>query len=699
MEAGCCGKSKLVRKNFRRRQEVARRGSVHVMSQRSSARIAPLFVLSVVFTTLALGAPSTAAAVGTVKTQLIALDDKDTASIDDQAAVQLVNQLLEQGAPVQWALKDFHVGGQVYPAGTFFLQPPFQTTSGISSDTLVGWMHQEGKQNGVYPIKQSLGIVHVESKPLVLPRIALFYDQTTYDNSLRHYQLFSRMGFKVTLVTANDLLLDPDDPNSVLAQSNVFVMPGGALHLWDFSDQDQPKAIANIQQFVTKGGAYIGVCAGSTEALAQSPWTSLALVDANYHSEWFDYVDPAAGDWDWRGLIGPVNLQVTQPQNPVMFGYGPSAVRAGYGPTPTMSYWGGPAMFNESSSVTVLARYLTPASSSQTTSDKVKDIWGSAAVVTTDYGKGKVVLFGPHPELPGPDGRAQDGRMYAQALYYVASQDRAFSLKRCSGELPKVIAADRVRAITDTVNQAQPLLADILQMATTLVSLEIGGTYHPLGLWYGKNVLVYAQALREQMNELSRDALMFKHEYRRLEELKSSVRHDPQALNLINTSQATIEQFFAFAENLPSEPHVIAETDWTGDGPFQPYPVEKEAKTFPDLLWAFSYVQQEMRDSDLPVATAYQATLAGYDALRAQYLAAPTPANKQTMDESYVAISSSWPAGPMYVGMYTLRHTLDVMEYKVDTHLLNLLTRAQQAEKLLSVSEYALATRYGWRRE
>lgn len=40
------------------------------------------------------------------------------------------------------------------------------------------------------------------------------------------------------------------------------------------------------------------------------------------HSEWFEYADPAVGDWDWRGLLGPVYLEVTQPQNPVMFGYG-----------------------------------------------------------------------------------------------------------------------------------------------------------------------------------------------------------------------------------------------------------------------------------------------------------------------------------------------------------------------------------------
>jgi len=48
-----------------------------------------------------------------------------------------------------------------------------------------------------------------------------------------------------------------------------------------------------------------------------------------------------------------------------------------------------------------------------------------------------------------------------------------------------------------------------------------------------------------------------------------------------------------------------------------------------------------------------------------------------------------------YKGMTTLRHPLDVMQYKIDTSLLNLMTRAQQTTEVLSVTEYALATKMG----
>jgi hypothetical protein len=654
--------------------------------KRASVRIVLLLVLCVILA-LAFGGLSQATPKDSTATYLLSLDKPFSAKVDDQAAIKLVNELLGQGAPVEWALEDFQAGDETYPAGTFFLETPFETTSGISSDVLISWMESQGKQNGVWPIKHVNGGLEVEAKPLVLPRLVLFYDRTTYENTLRHYQLFDRLGFKVTLATASDLLVSPADPSSVLAGANVFVMPGGAMHFWSFTSSTRATGIANIQNFIKAGGGYVGVCAGASEALAQSPYKYLSLVDANYHSEWFQYADPAAGDWDWRRLIGPVNLEITQPQNPVMFGYGPGAIRSGYGPTPTMYYWGGPAMFNLGSDATVLARYLSPTSSSQIASEKVKDIWGSAAVVTTDYEQGKVVLFGPHPEWPGG---GPDSRMYAQALYYVASSPRASTLEPEDGTLPDTILPGRVQAITDTVDDIRPLLEDSTQLAQALVDLPTGGTYHPLGLWYPGSILAYVEAFTEQMDRLSSDALLFAQEYGRLNDLKSSLADDPQALTWIATSQAYIEQFFDYAENLPPEPHVIAAADWTGAGPFVPYPVANEAHSFPDLVWAFSYLRDEIRDFDLPLATAYVPILAEYDALRAAYLLDPTSANKAAMDTRYLVIASSWPAGPMYKGMYTIRHALDIMQFKVETHLFNLLTRAERAKEVVSASEYAL---------
>jgi hypothetical protein len=47
----------------------------------------------------------------------------------------------------------------------------------------------------------------------------------------------------------------------------------------------------------------------------------------------------------------------------------------------------------------------------------------------------------------------------------------------------------------------------------------------------------------------------------------------------------------------------------------------------------------------------------------------------------------------MYQGMYTIRHTPDIMLYEVDTHLPDLLTRAQRAREVLTVSEYTVSAK------
>ncbi|MCK9439895.1 MAG: BPL-N domain-containing protein [Methanothrix sp.] len=208
------------------------------------------------------------------------------------------------------------------------------------------------------------------------------------------------------------------------------------MHFSSFSTQKEAaRAIENLRSFVCNGGGYIGVCAGATEALIGSPYPYLNRVDASYHAEWFMPREPAQGDWEWRTLMGPLLLEIAEQKHPVMFGYGQNAVLPGYGPRVAVEYFGGPSMFNLGSSVTVLARYSAPIN--QISCERVQDIWGSAAIVSSNFGSGKVILFGPHPEWPGPC-----HRMYAQALYYVSCQPKPSNLKRiCSQALSESCTA------------------------------------------------------------------------------------------------------------------------------------------------------------------------------------------------------------------------------------------------------------------
>jgi len=626
---------------------------------------------------------------GQPRTYIIPMED--WVHNDDVGAVRLINILLEEGVPVYWALEPFTVGGTTYPAGTFYVNAPFATRSGISCDATMDWFMWQAKINRVWRVDVTTETFTVRSKQLVLPRVAMFYDTSTYENALVHYLRFRSLGFKVVLANARDIYSKSwNQSGSVLSQANVFVMPGGALHLWSFPYGNRRTwGIANITEFVKNGGGYVGVCAGATESLMGSPWTNLGLVNASYHNEWFDYPYPWQGDWDWRQLIGPMYIEVEESDHPVMFGYGANAARPGYGPKTTVYYYGGPAMYDVGYNATILAKYSGPVT--QKITEKVSNILGEAAIISADYYSGKAVLFGPHPEWPGPG-----ARLYAQALYYVANIPKPSRLEpNTSVPVPSMISADRVGKITSTVSQIKPILEETTRTAAKIVNMRAGDHYHPLGLWYDESVLAYSKELHNQLNEIQRAAVKFQYEYFKLNVLENMVGNDPESLQLINYAKAMINSFFNLTENLPSEPHSIDETDWTGAGPFEPFEPEDEATTFEDFVSIFQYINNETSAALYPYAKDYSKLFAEYERLRIQNETAYTPEVNATLADLYMNITSSWPAGPLYKGMYTFRHTLNIMQYKIDYHLLNLLTVADRTSEVISCVEFALAIKVG----
>ncbi|MCK9564810.1 MAG: BPL-N domain-containing protein [Methanothrix sp.] len=612
---------------------------------------------------------------------LIALDKNESCKGNqvNVAAFSIINQLLEEGVPVNWTIEDFQAEGQSYPAGTFLIKAPFRTRRGISWNAVMSWLEDKGKQAGINEIDKSLEIVTVKSKKLVAPRIALYYDSTTYDNALMHYLTFRCMGFKVTLTHAQDLLKDESDPDSVLARSNVFVMPGGSMHFSSFSTQKEAaRAIENLRNFVCNGGGYIGVCAGATEALIGSPHPYLNLVDASYRAEWFMPREPAEVDWEWRTLMGPLLLEIAEQKHPVVFGYGHNTVLPGYGPRVAVEYFGGPSMFNIGSSVTVLARYSAPIH--QILCKRVQDIWGSAAIVSSRFGSGKVILFGPHPEWPGPC-----HRMYAQALYYVACKPKPSNLERiCSQDhfgkpAPDSISTQRVQSIVQTASEAGSVLENCMKMCNSMVELGAGERSNPLSIWYDKTLLTFTEELMDQMSEIARHARVFQQEDGRLSCMASCFCDNPRTVQWIAYSRSLIEQFFAYAENLPPASHRTADS------------LPCDPQKFSDLLPAIMHVEDEIRKVDMPCIVKYARLFHHYELLRTCCIACRTEENKRAMDEMYLKITSLHPPGPLYQAMNTLRHTLDVMQYKIEAHLLNLLTLADSVGEVISMTDYALA--------
>lgn len=612
----------------------------------------------------------------------------------DVNAIRLVNTLLEANVSVYWALDSFSAGGNTYPAGTFYIPTPFTAMNGLSSNDLMSWFLYQGKLNHVWRIDTTTDSISVNSKKLVLPRITLFYDTTTYDNALVNYEVLQSMGFKVILANALDLYSKAwNETGSVLSQSNVFIMPGGAMHLWAFPYANMTQGINNIDEFVANGGGFMSICAGSTEALAGSPWANLGLVNASYYNDWFVYSSPDQGDWDWRTLIGPVYLNVTQPNNPVMFGYGQSAVRPGYGPMPTMYYYGGPAFTNVSSGVTVLATYGAPVTQKATA--KVSDIWGAPAILETNYGRGKVVTFGPHPEWPA--GGDPGARMYAQTLYYVANIPKPDPLgSPPSTTLSAAAISDHVNAITSTVAQIKPVLDDITRTADDIVNMRVGDHYNPVGLWYDQVLLEYSQAMYSQLNTIQATAVKLQYEYAKLDALKGMVQNNPQQEGLITYSQEMISKFFNYTANLPLDPMIIPSTDWTGMGPFANFTVADEATTFGQLTQLFVRVNNETSNVLLPFAKSYLPLYNEFNTLYEENLTSFTPSINATLASLYMNITESYPAaGPLYRGMDTFEHTLDIVQYKIDENLLNIQTLGDRTMEIVSQSDYALASAVG----
>ena len=73
-----------------------------------------------------------------------------------------------------------------------------------------------------------------------------------------------------------------------------------------------------------------------------------------------------------------------------------------------------------------------------------------------------------------------------------------------------------------------------------------------------------------------------------------------------------------------------------------------------------------------------------------------TEETQAALDALHLEITASWETvGPLYKGMYGLEHTLTIMQYKADNHMLNLMTIAHQAEEAISLANYVAAEQAG----
>lgn len=181
-------------------------------------------------------------------------------------------------------------------------------------------------------------------------------------------------GIKTSLTSANSKKLAPGYTftygtstkinQATLTGYDVLVMPGGSAG-YDYLHSKDINGTA-IKNFVKSGKGYLGICAGAYSA---------AYRVYGYYYGWgiASHVRTTHPNHE-----GELTVKFTSKGEQVLKTTG----------TVTMSHYNGPAMYVSSPAVT-FATYA----------DDIIDSKGMAAIVGDYYGKGRVVLSGPHPEL------------------------------------------------------------------------------------------------------------------------------------------------------------------------------------------------------------------------------------------------------------------------------------------------------------
>jgi glutamine amidotransferase-like uncharacterized protein len=179
--------------------------------------------------------------------------------------------------------------------------------------------------------------------------------------------MYEWVGASVTVVYNSDVI------GGGLVNYDVFVMPGG--NSWDqYVGLGYEKGASKIRDFVSKGGGYIGICAGAYLACDYIVWegTRYSYPMGLFPGHGDGAIDEIAS-WPYSSMT---NISIVNHTHPITKSLPDSM---------WILYYGGPEFYPYAgANVTILGRY---------------QVNGEAAIVACQYGSGKVFLTGPHPEI------------------------------------------------------------------------------------------------------------------------------------------------------------------------------------------------------------------------------------------------------------------------------------------------------------
>jgi glutamine amidotransferase-like uncharacterized protein len=202
-------------------------------------------------------------------------------------------------------------------------------------------------------------------------------DQASYIPQIE--KLMGEMGIETVRVNCHDIM------HGALLGADMVTFPGG-LGAGEGLRQYGFNFAKAMQFFVASGGGYLGVCGGAYSAGVNVPWLmaliarySLRLIDTNAQApSLINFIADYLSLQDQRLLV---ECDVSQLAHPITIGHG--------GERLNLVYSGGPILTALGSSVTPLVYYYN---------GDLPEAHGQVAVAAAQFGRGHVVISGPHPE-------------------------------------------------------------------------------------------------------------------------------------------------------------------------------------------------------------------------------------------------------------------------------------------------------------
>ena len=162
------------------------------------------------------------------------------------------------------------------------------------------------------------------------------------------------------------------------SRSSLMVFPGGSGN--GQAQAIGAKGMSAIRSFVAGGGGYLGTCGGAFLGLS--------------HLKFFGDPSPPTQEPYDRGH-GDIQLRFSQDGLNEL-----GLDRGRFSGNVTIMYWQGPIVSNKDlpANVTRVASFLTEIHSRHT-NQTTGEMAGTAAITSIEFGRGRVVLNSPHPEL------------------------------------------------------------------------------------------------------------------------------------------------------------------------------------------------------------------------------------------------------------------------------------------------------------